>query len=704
MKQKRWELERYRNWRLRHEIIFLGLIAILFFSQAQEWIFNSEPATGGDTGSHFWPLVTLVKESLPNFSIRIWNPGNLGGEPHLTHYFPFPYLVMAFFSLFVPLGQAFNLGTILPVLIYPFCFFWSFRRMGFKGLQPLLASSLSLIFLYVESFSMWGGNALSTLAGQFAHLYALGFFVLGIGEYIRGIQRDRISILAILSFAAVLLSHFYVALFIPIFVVGTLFDFRSWKKKFVIAVKTGLASLLLSAWFVIPMLDNSRWNTAFGLQWHTKNIFLEAFPVATWAVLVFFAASGLYTMMRGSRFSLYPYQKLLRDSFLFMGITAIGLYKIFPWLGLVDIRVFPILYIALVGLTTVFVDFWISDLWPRYKKNFALAVLAGFFLILAQGQIRNFPEWVKWNYGSWSSKSAYGDLQKLTRDLKGSYSDPRVIYENSELSNAAGTMRVFEMLPYFSQRSTWESVYMQSTILAPAAFYMQALISQTPSCPFPNYQCTSYEPQRILPYAQLMAVSDLILIDPDVRKKADSLSELEKKGDYGIWHWYQVRQQPSYVEVPSTQLQEVPFIEYKSRFYDWFLSYQPEQPFLWSSRRGESLQVSSIKEKSRDCHPEVSVGFNRLILRTDCENVLHILKFAFHPNFVSGQGEEIFLVSPGFMGIVPKTDSVTLEWKNPWLWNLANLISWLSFAFLLAGSWVLVQRSRSRNLFKKKFT
>jgi hypothetical protein len=81
-------------------VVYVGFIS--FITPTTVW--NTKPATGGDTGSHFYPLWVLVNESLPHWQIRTWNPGNLMGEPHLLHYFPGPFLLMAFLSIFMPLG------------------------------------------------------------------------------------------------------------------------------------------------------------------------------------------------------------------------------------------------------------------------------------------------------------------------------------------------------------------------------------------------------------------------------------------------------------------------------------------------------------------------------------------------------------------------------------------------------------------------
>jgi hypothetical protein len=252
-------------------------------------------------------------------------------------------------------------------------------------------------------------------------------------------------------------------------------------------------------------------------------------------------------------------------------------------------------------------------------------------------------------------------------------------------------MRVFEMLPYFAGRSTWESVYMQATILAPEAFYMQALISKTPSCPFPNYKCTSFDVKRIQNYLSLMAVNQLILITPEVRDQANTADFLKKEGEYGIWSLYRSQIPASLVEVISQPPRFTEAKDFKSEFYDWFLDYQSGRQFLVKASPEEQNIVSQAV--GGDCHPEVQVDFNQIRLHTDCVGKFHILKFAFHSTWKVSSGDKLYLTSPGFIGLIPSQTDVTLSWGHHWLWTLSNILSWCTLLAALA-IWVFQWRKR----------
>ncbi len=252
-------------------MLAFSLIALLLWvlQLLPKEIFNPNPATGGDMGSHFWPLYTLVNYALPDWSLYTWNPGNLAGEPHLIHYFPLPFLIMAIFSSALPLGTAFNIGTVLPIFLIPLSAFIFARQAAWKFPAPPLAAIFSAFFVFNESHLMWGGNALSTMAGQFSHGYALAFFLLGAGALLKEIRENRIPLWSSLFMAGVALSHGYVLLGVPWFYLGSFLFAVGGRSLRALKICTisGLFAASFSLWFIIPMLENSAWTIAYFFEW-----------------------------------------------------------------------------------------------------------------------------------------------------------------------------------------------------------------------------------------------------------------------------------------------------------------------------------------------------------------------------------------------------------------------------------------------------
>lgn len=673
---------------------FLALFFLFGFllSYFPKEVLSIHPATGGDTGSHFFPLVTLVQEALPNFQVKSWNPGNLGGEPHLVHYFPLPYLVMAFFSLFVPLGMAFNLGTLFPILLFPLSVYWCLRWLKLPFPIPILGTYASLAALLNESFSMWGGNVLSLLAGQFAHLYALCFFLLGVGYLYKELSQSRWPFMATLLFAGVQLSHSYVALYLFIVYAVFLLFLRhlTFQKRLMYLLSSSVVTVLLAAWFILPMLDNAPWTTPFSLVWYSTKIIDEALPMIFRPYVVAFLVGliGLFFTFKKRKINSDVYFSM--TLFFFIILFSIGFYYIFPKLGLVDVRAFPQAQIALVILAAIPVGYILRFVFKQYAR---VTLMVGFMALILMGvhvQIKNLNYWMKWNYSGWEGKAPFEQIKKLKADAQGTLSDPRIVYENSESYTPMGTMRVFEMLPYFMGRGTLESVYMQASILAPMSFYIQALVSDRPSCPYREFPCPRINLSQALPYLKLMGAGELILSTTVAKDQAKLIPELEPQTDYGLFQRFKIANSANLVEVVNSKLEIIPEQDYKKFFFQWFEKFTEGKNLLIVDRNlsvedKDKLNSGVIYDENQVCNPTLEANFQKIKLTTNCPGKLHQIRFAFHPTFKSTTGEKTYLLSPGFIGVIPKGETVELEFGKSLLWTVSPLISWLSLFFLFGA-------------------
>ncbi len=608
---------------------------------------------------------------------------------------------MAFLSFFMPLGRAFNIGTFFPILILPVCVYICLRSFKVKFPTPIFCALASLTYLYNESFSMWGGNVLSTLAGQFAYVYAIDFFLLGLGVMHWEIRKKQWPFLSIAAFAIVALSHFYIALLIPLAVIYFLIFDRPllFKEKIGKILALGMGAFALSCWFVVPLFQNAPWTTAYALTWSSANLFNEVLPNFFWHYL-FFSVIGIYFLWK---------EKTSQESYVyglcfFLAACCFGFYFLFPKIGLVDVRLMPYLQLSLVIMGAIAVSqitqqkFWNRKLyWPLN------IIVASSLLFWGSRQINLAPGWMNWNYSGWEKKQSYPQLIGLSKKLNGSFSDGRVIYEHNMVSESAGTIRVFEMLPFFARRSTYESVYMQANILAPQAFYLQALVSKTPSCPYSQFICPAQNLTNIKDYMKLMAIQDLILITPSSTDVANKMPELESKGKFPPWEIFSLKEKVSYVEVPDIPPEYIEPANYKNIFFDWFVNYNSASKFQIATKQNANLTAvinESFSEKnksgSKKCVTSVDVQFDQVQLDTTCPGQFHVLKFAYHPTWAASNNEELYLTSPGFIGIIPKQSTVTLKWGQSLLWKICDFISWVSF-FIWVGLAFWYEKKKASN-------
>lgn len=666
-------------------------------------VLRGTPASGGDTGSHYWPLYVLIKFAIPNFTYPVLNPGNNLGEPQLVHYFPTPFFIMALLVPFVGvIGRAFNVGTILPIIVNPACVYLFFSLSGAPRKIGMVAAAFSLFVIYNESYSMWGGNTLSLLAGQFAHQYALCFFMLAAGQFNRELRTRSSHYASAILFALTITSHPYVGLIVPFYVgIRSLLEIdvslreRIWRAFYATAL-----SFVLSAWCIVPMVLNNSWTTPLPMTWIFDDWVKQVLPKILWPIggtLV--VVLILLLVIRGIQRQVIP---ISRELLSLLGITLIygGLYFAMPKLGLVDVRVLPQMYLFSATIAGGLLGAALLAL-PSFGPSIASLVVCGASLYWTTLHVDRFPIWNKWNYSGWYTKNVYPQLSRIYKKLDGDYSMPRVAWEHADVNDRGGSLRVFEMLPYFTGRSTLESLYTQSTIAAPMVYYLQSLYSQRPSCPFRQYRCGSFNLQQAEDKLRLLGAGELILSDKKSTDAAKQNSYLKPVITSGAWTLFSI-EGVSLVEVLNSKPFFVSSDDWKQRFFEWFTNYSRGTPHLIATTTRDEAAVEELRKASEQnidetlkCEPSLHVHYNRLELSTNCPGRFHLIKFAFHPNWAVDSGEKLFNTSPGMLGVVPKSQKLVIRFGPSLSWKLA----WTISLFTFLGSLAMIAKA---TFFRKK--
>lgn len=167
-------------------------------------IFSTATPTGGDMGAHVWGPAFLRDELLPSGSLRGWTPEWYAGMPAMHFYMVLPYLMIVAADVILPFGVAFKLVAISGIVSMPAAAWLMGLLMGWVRPLRALAPVALLLFVFDVNFTIYGGNAASTLAGEFAFSIALSaaLFYLGLlwRSFERGTGRARASL--VLAFVA----------------------------------------------------------------------------------------------------------------------------------------------------------------------------------------------------------------------------------------------------------------------------------------------------------------------------------------------------------------------------------------------------------------------------------------------------------------------------------------------------------------------
>ncbi|MGD9798910.1 MAG: hypothetical protein AB7V15_12440, partial [Acidimicrobiia bacterium] len=147
---------------------------------------------GGDLGAHVWAPAFLRDELLPRWRLSGWAPDWYAGFPAYHFYMVVPsLLIVALDAAGLPYNIAFKLVSVSGLLALPVCA-WAMARLARQAFPvPAAMAVAATAFVFDRSYTIYGGNALSTLAGEFAFSISLCFALLFLGVVARGLDTGR---------------------------------------------------------------------------------------------------------------------------------------------------------------------------------------------------------------------------------------------------------------------------------------------------------------------------------------------------------------------------------------------------------------------------------------------------------------------------------------------------------------------------------
>ncbi|MDD5722285.1 MAG: 6-pyruvoyl-tetrahydropterin synthase-related protein [Syntrophales bacterium] len=694
------------------DITVLCLIVFFLFSYFRpEYLFSPTTTTGGDTGSHYATAQYMRNVLLPQGRITGWMMGNYAGFPLFQFYFPLPFIVMALLSHAIPLQIAFKLITILGVVTLPLCCYAALRLMDQRFPVPASGAIFSLLFLFMEANSMWGGNILSTLAGEFAYGIGMSLAVLFAGTLYRGIPNDRhLALNAVLIFL-IGFSHGYALLFAVAMTSFFLFDRVSFLRNGIYLFKMhGLGFLLLGFW-LIPLIGKITYTTAYADRWFIKSL-LEIFPPILWPAMVL-AVAGLVAIVflcirRPEAIRRFAGAGKAAAFFAYVIALCWICYHVAPQIGVTDIRFLPFMQVFMMLTGALGLGVLTAPLKHRWAAPMVLLICV---LPCISHLEKNISAWISWNYNGFETKGLWPAFREVNQYLKGSVGDPRVVYEHSSLHNGAGTTRAFESLPFFSGRSTLEGVYMQSSISSPFVFYIQSEISKESSRPFPQYRYSNVDLAAGIEHLKLFNVRDFVVISPEIREMIQAFPEFRlKKVVFPYWVYELTTNANRYV-IP---LEFKPVLceakDWKGASFRWFQTYKknrgihlvfdpggatdrsrfkaavpsfpPPMPEGLSGEEAPSVSLPRIPV-GRTCSVSEEIRDEEIIIKTSDPGVPLLIKVSYHPNWKVEGADRIYLVSPSFMLIYPNRPDVRLSFgRTAW--------DYLGYAMTSAGILILL--------------
>ncbi|MDX1448224.1 MAG: hypothetical protein R3246_04090 [Acidimicrobiia bacterium] len=573
---------RSRSW-VWVGIVTVSSLIILGVLQPQLLLEANTPS-GGDMGAHVYGPAYLRDVLLPNGRLMGWSQDWFAGFPVFYFYFPLPSLAIVLLDLFLPYGTAFKLVTVMGLVGLPPAVAFMTRSFGFSRAIAAVTAAGAVVFVFLESYSIYGGNVASSLAGEFSYSWSFTLGMVYLGYLMRVVDGERTAIpRAAVFFALTALSHVLTTLVLVLASLPLLLRKRLDRPA---AITVWSWAFALAGFWALPLL--MRISQSSDMAWTPLSRWEEVFPIELWLLIPVAVCGAVWAIRRTHRVVplitaalvpvvYYPLPLVLPD--LLPELFGDGRFKL--WNGrLLPYWYFGIVFFAALGLAAgvlhasrrlpdrlsawwlrafiivgTGVGIWVvvdSDL-PAYAwiavavtggaalvaSAFATfpvssrALLTGFAgAVLALGALAGvsfIDGWARWNYSGYEGKDVYPEYAALMETVD-ALPPGRILWEANSGMNSYGTPMALMLFPYWTEGShgSMEGLYFESSLTTPFHFITAGEMSSKPSNPIPGLPYSNFDFERGIAHLRHFAVDYYVTYTEEAREKADEDPDLER--------------------------------------------------------------------------------------------------------------------------------------------------------------------------------
>lgn len=555
-------------------------------------VLSNNTPTGGDMGAHVMGPAFLRDHLLPNWQLSGWSTYWYAGSPMYRFYMVVPALMIVALNVILPYGVAFKIVAVSGIVTLPLCCYAFGRLAGFRYPVPQLFALGGLLFLFDESYSIYGGNVKSTMAGEFSFSISLSLGILGLGLFAKGLETGKYRNWAALVLALSCLSHGIVLIFVAL---GALLLWLVWmdRTRFIYGLTTGLTTFLLAAFWVVPFLfnhaymtdmkygyrpsgaDDSFWDMFFPLTTFF-DIVITGFAIVgfiaavarrhlngAWMGILTLALVALVYLTRDSlpvigllwNPRLLPFIYLMRYMLMMYGIVELAMVVMRGVRAGRDVSPklsFTVLTgtAAVVALSVLVIEMFFFRVVPgaSYQTHNGESVYQwGPISLTATSTDALSDAWPRYNFTGYEEKTAYGEYRSLVLAMDELGKDPaygcgRALWENNGETGKYGTTMALMLLPHWTDGciGSMEGLFFEASGTTPYHFITAAAMSQQSSNPVRELRYDNNDATKGVPYLQSLGVRYVMVFTDAARTQADAQPDLTLVDQVGPWNIYQV--------------------------------------------------------------------------------------------------------------------------------------------------------------------
>lgn len=718
-------------------LIFLTMSGALGpFGQAGQsllrvpYLFVANTPTGGDMGAHVLLPKVLMEDLLPSGRLLGWSMDWYAGFPAMYFYFPLPALTTVALDVVLPYGVAFKITTIIGLLLMPTCAYFFLKLQGFPRFVSAIAGVAGSLFVFMESYSIFGANIKSTLAGEFSFSWSFALSLVFVGMAIRNYRRGTIFdpwaavVLGLTAMSHVITTIVVVFATLPMLagplaaLVGDRSQLRHKARGALGLAVTYAVGFGVSAFWALALGANVFGGMTSDMGWAPVTTIVGAYqapgspiPGEFVPVLVLGVIGVLWTMQRrdGIGIMLWLTVGPLIGYFVIAELELTVLY---------NARLLPYWFFGMFVFAGIAIALAARSVARRFSDQPNTVLAAGGLALIvmvgaAAASMHDLPGWVKWNYEGYEGKQDWPEYENLMQTID-ELPDGRIMWEANSEMNRYGTPMALMLFPFWSEgHPSMEGLFFESSLTTPFHFLNAAVVSRSPSNPVRglNYHrmdrpqnASDPEPygfERGVPYLGVYDVSYYVSYTEEARTAAleYGLPVLAEAAPWTIFGLPDTDRVEVATYEPVVWAGESDFVEAALEWYD-----DVENLDQWLVEDGPSewRRVTSVDERLDDPRPYGTTGSatvtgfedHEVSFTTDSVGLPHLVKVSYFPNWQTADGEGVYRVAPSLMLVIPDQEDVTLQFANTWVENLGIALTVVTVGGLVA--YFVVRRRRNK--------
>ena len=696
---------------------------------------------GGDTPAHHY-LMSHVGET---GRIVSWASGWWSGFPMFRYYFPLPYVAMSALSHVLPHNVAFKLGSIAGLLVLPISLYGSGRILRLPRPAPAVLACLALPLVFDNTHSMWGINAYSTLAGMIANSWSFALMLPAVSSACRDAQDGRFRSGTVLLLSAMVLSHFFTSMLaaavlgVLLLVAGIVDCVRARRtascgengktscpqtpltqRAWFVLFCEGLGVFLLTAWWVVPLVEQRAWSVDFGGKWDIL-FFRQLPPSLPWplvfsAVFAGMAAAGNRAFRRVAivtpmRLGFAVYAVLLAVSLtLFFGGGLLS--DVF-----VNCRFWPFIVFALLGITALLFSYAsrVAGL-PVLGTLISLAVCLSFAWRVggkaenpSWSKANHVPYWTEYNFKGVEDLREGHVVQEIAESLQGT--GGRMSQDLHPGNEWLGSSRIFETMPYLAGKPMLEGGIVNSALGSLAAYTLQGEVSVNPAGWPLIVKPRKFDPASGLRHLEFMNVRQFVARSHQTQNAfaADKGWQLVKEFGGGKWKLFESKlASSSPVRVWNEPLEVYRSNDPQHDLLEWMyvpgavvepkillLGNEPSPCGLVAKSSADYLcKLANLSHLpapapgwldaySKPCDDFKVFDDGSLVFHTEAIGKPHVIAISYFPDWRVEGAERVYFLTPGYLAVYPTSNNVRLYQGMSFVERIAQGLSFLGLVWVL---------------------